>query len=268
MDKKSKTYVGILVVVLVIIALAINSQANTALLPSVGQPVAQSQVSALQAIADNSSLADSIGVGVISQSAFPTKILGSPLAQSGKPTVLYIGAEYCPFCAATRWGMVLALMRFGSLTNLKYMTSSATDYSPSTPTFTFANAIYSSQYLTFISLETENNTGAPLQYPAKWENVTLTKYDVPSASCPDGGCIPFIDFGNRTVQLGADYSPLLIQHYTWSQIISMLNNTSSPVAQSIIGGANIFTAQICEIDNFTPASVCSAPYVKTIINES
>jgi thiol-disulfide isomerase/thioredoxin len=268
MDKKKKTYVGVVAVIFVIAALALNSQSNPLLLQSVNQPVLPSQMSALQSIANNQSLADNIGMGVISQTTFPSKILGSPLVQDSKPVMLYMGAEYCPYCAATRWAMVIALMRFGDLSGLKYMTSSATDYSASTPTFTFANSSYSSRYITFISVELENNTGAPLQTPAKWENTSLYKYDPPTATCPSGGCIPFIDFGNKTVQLGADYSPILIQHYTWAQIIGMLNDTSSPVSQSIIGGADVFTAQICAIDNFTPSSVCSAPYIKSVINES
>src|SRR5260370_29484940 len=33
---------------------------------------------------------------------------------TGKPEFLYIGAEYCPFCAAQRWAMVVALSRFGT----------------------------------------------------------------------------------------------------------------------------------------------------------
>ncbi len=268
MDKRKKIYVAVIAVIAVIAALLLNSQTNPALLQSVNQPVAQSQMAALQAIANNRSLANSVGIGVIGQATFPTKILGNRIIQGGKPTVLYIGAEYCPFCAATRWGMILALMRFGNLAGLKYMTSSSTDYSPSTPTFTFVNSTYSSQYITFIPVETENNTGVYLQSPTQWENTTFYKYDVPTPSCPSGGCIPFIDFGNRTVQLGADYSPILIEHYTWAQIIGMLNDTGSPVSQSIIGSADVFTAQICAMDNFTPSSICSAPYVKTIINES
>ncbi|HEX8036257.1 MAG TPA: DUF929 family protein, partial [Ktedonobacterales bacterium] len=34
---------------------------------------------------------------------------------TGKPQILYIGAEYCPFCAAERWSLIVVLGRFGAL---------------------------------------------------------------------------------------------------------------------------------------------------------
>src|SRR5207344_3398549 len=43
---------------------------------------------------------------------------GSPLTSGGKPEVLYIGAEYCPYCAAERWAMAVALSRFGTFSGL------------------------------------------------------------------------------------------------------------------------------------------------------
>ena len=37
----------------------------------------------------------------------------SPLTQNGKPEVLFIGGEYCPYCGAQRWAIAAALSRFG-----------------------------------------------------------------------------------------------------------------------------------------------------------
>jgi thiol-disulfide isomerase/thioredoxin len=42
-------------------------------------------------------------------------IKGAAVTVGGKPLVLYIGAEYCPYCAATRWALVMALSKFGTL---------------------------------------------------------------------------------------------------------------------------------------------------------
>ena len=36
-----------------------------------------------------------------------------PLTASGPAQILFVGAEYCPFCAAERWPLVVALARFG-----------------------------------------------------------------------------------------------------------------------------------------------------------
>jgi hypothetical protein len=51
---------------------------------------------------------------------------GKALTQNGKPEVLYIGSEYCPFCAAQRWAMINAFSRFGTFTGLTTTHSSST----------------------------------------------------------------------------------------------------------------------------------------------
>ena len=60
----------------------------------------------------------------------PAKISGSPplLTGSGsKPEVFYDGGEFCPYCAAERWSMIVALSRLGKLGNLSQESSSSTD---------------------------------------------------------------------------------------------------------------------------------------------
>ena len=56
---------------------------------------------------------------------------GQPaLTSGGKPEILYMGAEYCPYCAAERWAMVVALSRFGTFSNLHLIHSSSADVYP------------------------------------------------------------------------------------------------------------------------------------------
>ena len=40
-----------------------------------------------------------------------TTIKGASLTSDGKPQMLYIGAEFCPYCAAMRWSMAVALSK-------------------------------------------------------------------------------------------------------------------------------------------------------------
>src|SRR6201996_5588847 len=97
-------------------------------------------------------------IGAGTATAFPQSISGgSALTSNGKPEVLYIGAEYCPFCAAERWGMVVALSRFGTFKNLGTTRSSSSDEFPNTATWTFYKSSYTSKYLTFSSVEMETN---------------------------------------------------------------------------------------------------------------
>ena len=220
-----------------------------------GQPVSLADMQGLQAAALNSTLATAVGAG--STANYPKQITdNSPLLMvNGKPNILYIGAEYCPYCAETRWGLILALMRFGNFTGLNYMSSTSTDVYPNTPTFSFVNSSYSSRYISFSSVEIQDRNGSSLQTPTNFQDTVATKYGT--------GGIPFIDMFNRSIQDGASASPQVLDGQSWQQLIAALNNPDSNVAQAVIGNANVFTAYICSEANIT-APVCSMPYVKGI----
>jgi len=272
MDPKARNKIFYIIVLVIIVAAVLVAYLNTSSGPSqshlVGMRVPASTLSLMKDIAMNSTLASIIGPG--SAANFPLIENGTPMYTDGKPTVLYFGADYCPFCSATRWGLILALMRFGNFTVLHYMQSSPTDYSPSTPTFSFYNSSYSSNLIYFMGVETLTRNETFLQAPNALENSTFDKYDLNNAQLPpdERGGIPFVDFGNKSVQDGSEVDPLLIEKMSWDQIIQNLSNPNSQVAQAIIGNADVFTAQICRIDNYTPASVCDQAYVKNILQFS
>jgi len=215
--------------------------------------VSNSVIAELKTIALNNTLADNVGNGNVD--SFPQTISSSnQLIDNNKTEVLYIGADYCPYCAAVRWGLIIALLRFGNFTNLSYMTSSATDVYPSTPTFTFYNSSYQSSYLAFVPVEIATNTGKPLENLTMSENKTIQKFGYQES-------IPFIDFGNQSVVNGATFTPQALDGENWSIIISQLENSNSTISKEIIGSANIFTAQICRIDGGKPSNICDQSYV-------
>ena len=207
----------------------------------------------------------------------PNPMIGLPtapvLTQNGKPEVLYIGAEYCPYCAAERWSLVIALSRFGTFQGLNTMTSQASDYAGSTNTFTFVKASYTSKYITFVSKETEDRAQNPLQSLTSQEQSIFNQYDAPpyTASTSAGG-IPFIDFGNQYETLSSGYDPSLLHAgavasntpLTWQQIAGDLSTTGNPVTQAIIGNANYLTAAICKLTNNQPSSVCQSTVIQQI----
>src|SRR5260370_41807585 len=54
---------------------------------------------------------------------------GSPsllLGPRGKPEFCYMGAEYCPCCAAERWAVVVALSRVGTFSKVNQTTAAPT----------------------------------------------------------------------------------------------------------------------------------------------
>ena len=171
----------------------------------------------------------------------------------GRLTVFYLGAEYCPFCAAERWPLLLALDRFGSFHGLTYMQSSSTDVFPGTSTFSFAKATYSSPYVKFLPVETYTNveiggTYPTLQHPDQQE---LNIYH----SIDPSGSIPFVDVGNRYAWIGSGYSPSTLAGLSWSQIISDIRSGNS-IGKIIYANANRITAAICSLDGGKPRNVC------------
>jgi hypothetical protein len=230
----------------------------------IGMPVGAAQLAQLKMIALNSSLASSVGLGSATNGGhpnYPKTVSGAaPIVVEGKAGVLFVSADYCPFCAVTRWGLIIALMRFGNFTGLDYMTSTPNDSYPSSPTFTFSNSSYYSSSIYFDAVETATINGKPLEKPDALQNATIFKYD-PGSPTP----IPFTDFGNVSVLVGAAVSPQVLQDKTWNQIIAQLNDTSTPVSQAVIGSANLFTAYICRIDpNVNQTSACQQAYVKSL----
>ena len=184
----------------------------------------------------------------------PTTISGAALTSGGKPEVLYIGAEYCPYCAAERWAMVNALSRFGTFSGLKTTHSSSTDVYANTPTFTFYGSTYTSQYLTFTSVEAYGATSSTtLQTPTSAQTTQWQTYD------PDGS-IPFLDFGTKYVEVG-NLSPLIpsmLDGKTWAQIsAAMAKPTGSSLGTAEDANANYITAGICKMTNNLPATACT-----------
>ncbi len=190
-----------------------------------------------------------------------TKVSDTPLTSAGKPEMLYIGAEYCPFCAAMRWSMAVALSRFGAFTTpLHGIHSAADDVDPGTPTLTFYGARYSSKYLTFVPVENENLSRQILQATTASQQAIWQRFD----STSSGLAYPFIDFGNQSVITAPLYDPAILKGMTWAQVAAALRNPSSPVAQAIDGAANYMTAAICHMTAGRPASICSAPAVRAL----
>ena len=221
------------------------------------------------------SVLDTVGAGTFNGKVQTITGNPPPLVSNGKPELLFIGAEYCPYCAANRWAMIVALSRFGTFSGLTTVHSGITDGAgdqepyPNTPTFTFVNAKYTSPYLNFTSVELQTNipdtsTGSytTLQNPTAAQQALLTKYDV-APYTTQTGAIPFLDFGNKYVSIGVSYSNTAIAGLSWSTIATDLHNPNSAAAKAVDGTANYYTAAICKMTGNQPASACT-PAVQAI----
>ena len=190
-------------------------------------------------------------------------VAGQPaLTAGGKPELLYMGGQYCPFCAAERWALAAAVSRFGTLSGLSLIHSSPADVNPSTPTLSFENARYSSKYLAFVPVEWFGQAADPstpfghvyLQRPTAQQQALFTRYG--------GGSIPFVDIGNRYLLPQVQYDPAALAGLSWTQVAAAMHDPASPVAKDIDGAANVITAAICTLTHGQPGGVCQSAGVK------
>jgi hypothetical protein len=222
-------------------------------------------------LAPGASTLDTAGRG--QNVTFPRKVDGQPaLTQDNKPKVLYVGAEYCPFCASQRWPLTIALSRFGTFTGLTNTHSGSQDVFPNTPTVSFHGATYTSQFLVFngVELNTNQRQGngyAPLDTLTPDQAQLVNTYDAPPYT-DQAGAVPFVDFGNQFLQTGASYSPQLLAGLTQDQVASaILNDPSGQVAQAILGAANAFTGILCKLTGGQPGDVCTSAAAKAYQKE-
>jgi uncharacterized protein DUF929 len=184
----------------------------------------------------------------------PVKASGPPLTIGGKPAIVFVSEESCPFCAAERWSVAVALSHFGTLSHLGTTSSSATDVYPSTATLSFRAVRYRSAELTLRTTELADNAGRPLQPQTALDTRLIGTYDVPPYvnSADQSGAVPFLDIANKYVLAGAQYNPQVLAGLSAAQIAGQLADPSSQVARAIDGSAQVIITAIDQVLHSTP----------------
>jgi hypothetical protein len=272
--------VAVLVVVIVLIVVKSLSKPAAPSAASTAPASTTTTTTVAQALSDiPASVFNAVGAGSSGVVSPLTPVSGPVLTSAGKPEMLYVGAEYCPYCAAERWAMAAALSRFGTFSGLHLIRSNSTDVYGNTATLSFYKSSYSSNYVVFTPVETTTVAKATLQNPTSAQDALMNKYDAPPyVPSGENGSFPFVDIGNAYITDGAQYLPSVLgsvvnandpSHFglTWTQIAADLKDSSSPVAQAIIGSANHITAAICKLTNGQPGSVCTSPAVTSVASK-
>jgi Domain of unknown function (DUF929). len=150
------------------------------------------------------------------------------ITQNGKLAFIYIGAEYCPYCAAERWAIVMALSHFGNWSNLQPIYSSPYEETyPNIPTYTFVDAIYKSNKIEFLEVELSNRYGnVSLQQMNSLEEQLFSTYD-------PGGAIPFISVGGIYFRIGSGISPALFLGLSFQQVQQMISSKQGQLYQAV-----------------------------------
>jgi hypothetical protein len=191
----------------------------------------------------------------VTQLQFASAAQGGPLVSGGKPEVLFIGAEFCPICAAERWPMTMALLKFGTFDNLQQTRSAVADGNAGT--WSYYGSTYTSQYLTFEPNELYTNQRSgnyykPLQKLSNPDQAVWTANEGSSLS------FPFIDFGGKEVLETAQYNPSTIYYKSFSSVLAAVGTNDNTIGASVDSAAAVFTKYLCGLTNNQPGSVCSA----------
>ncbi len=208
----------------------------------------------------DSALLEQVGTGNAQSTLQALKSGTSALTGStGKPEFFYVGGEYCPYCAAQRWAIVVALSRFGTFGSLQQTHSSEQNLA----TLTFRGGTYTSQYVDFVAKEIEDNKGNTLDTLTSSEQQNFNTYDS-SPYMQSSGAIPFINVANRYVSSGSYYLPDTLANLSWQDIATQMKQTNTNVSKGILGSANYLTAAVCASTQNKPDSVCNAAYMQQI----
>ena len=182
------------------------------------------------------------------------------MRRNGKLFVFFLGAEYCPYCAAQRWAIVRSLQKFGQWDGLKQTISAARD-EPflNLPTYDFTNASYTSPHIEFLSREIKDREFRPLQKLLKTDEKLLEKFN------PDRE-IPFLLVGGRFTQIGSGFTPKIFIGHTFRQTETELKKIESEIRKTIDDEANIISALLCV--SGLPPEVCKETTVTELATQA
>lgn len=156
---------------------------------------------------------------------------------NGKVSFLYVGGQFCPYCAMERWAIVMALNQFGSFTTpLSSMTSSEGKIG----TYDFISSIYSSTKVDFQPVEVLNQKSNPLEQMDKQQQGLFDQYN-------PNGTIPFVCIAGTTFRTNC--GPSLDINQFWEK-------SFSDIQTQVINKSGVLYTQI----------KTESDYIVTIIN--
>jgi hypothetical protein len=249
------------VVIIIVVLVVVKATGGSSTTSTVRAAVPQTSLNQLSAVPVSTLVAAAqaprSATGTVNPpTTLPTTV---PALQSASmPEILYIGAEYCPYCAAERWALVMALSKFGTFSNLVSTKSSSTDLNPNTPTFSFVGSTYRSPYLTFTPVELEDRAGKPLQSLTAAEEKLIQTYDAAPYTSGQAGAIPFIDLGGRYLVSGTEYDGSGLAGQSFAAALAGITSGANPTSRAAQAVAGHLIGAICSLTNNQPATVCTA----------
>jgi hypothetical protein len=239
-----------LVVVLVLVFVVVNISDTKNGGTNITEPASAAVVSDITTIP--SSAFETAGVAAVNTTVAGLSMIsgGAPITTDGLPTFVYVGGEFCPYCAAERWAITAALSRFGTFSGLDTTRSAATDGNYAT--LSFLHAKYTSRYVAFSGTEEEDRAQKVIAMPPAAENASFQKYG--------NNGFPYLTI-NDVYRATYQYDPSALGTMTAEQIAAAAKDPTTTLGKDILTSANVLSAGICAVDGQQPAAVCTSPAV-------
>ena len=248
----SVVLVAVIVVALVLVKVAGGGSDAAGTSPKAGTPVPAAQVAKLTSVPQTTLASAPTNVLVVS----PQKINDPALVSDGKPELLFIGAEFCPICAAERWPMYVALSKFGTFSPPPGKIHSAVRDGDLADADLLRDDVH--QPVSDLHL------GGDHDQPTRWrllraprdadrgpaEALVGAHQRTPSRSWTSGG---------SRILTSAQYNPGDLSGVSFDNIVSDIGDNSTVVGADVDAAANVLIKTICSsLTGNKPADVCSA----------
>ena len=199
----------------------------------------------------------------------PTLVTGQPLLTAGgKPEVLFVGVTSARSARAERWPFIVALRGSAVSASSMNMQSAPMSVFPGIQTFTFAEASYTSPYVTLTGVELTPTAPTPdgtYTRIAALDTRAAGLVDTATggAGCtghPAGGRVPVRRHGKQAGDLDGGLQPRGAvapvpghdRRGTWPR-------PRGPAGQAVVAAANQLTAGICASTGQTAGFGCAPP---------
>ncbi len=204
-----------------------------------------------------------------------SRAYSAPKALKGRPDstgvekvrVLYVGAEYCPYCAAQRWPLVIALSKFGEFHSLHSFLLQSDSGGRGIPTFSFHGAKYTSRYVEFVGKELSLTRRGPDGKHLPLDSLTSAQKRQFSHLTNGHRDVPLIDIADKYVVSGSQYDPSMVTGTSTQDVTRQILDSNSPTSAAIRGSAWSLVAAICDTTHMRPHRVCGNPYTEQLRKE-
>ena len=202
---------------------------------------------------------DEVGTGGVV--TVPIAVNGEAVTADGVPRVIWVGAEDCAACAAMRWSALVALSRFGEVSGVGLVASTADGPNPGTIGPTFRGARFAGDRLRVTFHESTTSDAAPVPAVDAADAALLARYDAPPY-VSDEHPRPFVLYAGQYVSAGSLFTPSVLAGLDARAIAAALRDPASAAGRAVDGAANVMTAALCVTTGGEPGTVCRAAGVR------